>query len=452
MRVKTTNSITAEKKTSLSRQTIRVQHQLAQWTKGGRKHWDLYRWLMNPMILCDAAKLVVENGGAPGVDGRTCESIKGREWDYAIEISRSLRSKTYHPRPVRRVYIAKRDGRKRPLGIPCIDDRIVERALVLLLEPIYEQVFLPCSYGFRRGKSATECVAETAKLVYSHRHVLEADIESFFDRVSHRKLFGMLKEKIVDPRILDLIREILKAGFVEWDKPWQPTQKGTPQGSPLSPLMSNVYLHYTLDSKFAKSNPQRSRLVRYADDFVMVSETKADLLVLKRNLDRWMREGGLNLKESKTRVVDMRNRRRSHDSKFNFLGYKFHLRSYRDNPKRFWIARQPSESSRTELHQNLKAKLTPNLPLKQARNQLKLVWNGWSNYFRYGNSNRVFYREIRSLKGIVEWYLRRKYRQQRRPVPWKKLHPLANRILKDIKPVRVISDSLRQKQAQPALF
>lgn len=437
---------------SLSRQTIRIQHRLAQWTKEGRKHWDLYRWLMDPLILSDAAKLVVENGGAPGIDGLTCDEIKGNEWSHAVEISRRLRLKTYHPRPVRRAYIEKRDGRKRPLGIPCIDDRIIERALVLLLEPIYEQVFLPCSYGFRRGKSATECVAETAKLVYSHRHFLEADIESFFDHVSHRKLLGMLKENIVDPRVLDLIQEILKAGFVEWGKPWQPTREGTPQGSPLSPLLSNVYLHYILDEKFAKLNSKRSRLMRFADDFIIMSGTKAELLALKRALYSWMREGKLKLKESKTRVVDMRNKSRNHDSNFNFLGFKFHLRAFRDNPKRFWIARQPSENSRKELHENLKAKLSPILPLKAARNQIKLVWVGWANYFRYGNSNRVFYREVRSLKGIVDWYLRGKYRQQRKPVPWKKLYPLERRILKDIKPIRVIPDSLRQKQAQPALF
>ncbi len=439
-----------EKRTSLSPQTLYVQNRLAQWTKSGRKHWDLYRWLLDPLILCEATRLVIENGGSAGLDGMKCEQIKNHEWEYAIKLSRKLRSNTSRPGAVRRVYIPKKDGRKRPLGIPNIEDRVLQRALVLLLEPIYEQIFLSCSYGFRPGKSATECVAQAANDVYSHRHILEADIESFFDRVSHRKLLGMLGKEIVDHRILDLISDILKAGSQEIGKPWQPSPEGTPQGGPLSPLLANIYLHYALDEKFQKLTKQYpgSKLIRYADDFILMSRTKTELLAIRRCLYAWIREAKLSLKESKTRMIDMRNKIRSHQSRFDFLGYKIHLRAYRDNPERFWVARQPSEKARKLIRENLKAKLVPNLSPPQARQLAKSVWSGWSNYFRYGNSNRVFYREVRSVKRAVWRYLRMKYRQQRRPVPWKRLIPLGLWITRGIRPVRVIPDSLQQRQGR----
>ncbi len=370
-----------EKKcTSLSPQTIYVLRRLVQWNKEGRKHWDLYRWLMDPFVLHDATRLVIENAGSPGMDGETCEHIRGNEWGYATKLSEKLRRRTYRPSAVRRCYIPKRDGRKRPLGIPTIRDRVVQRALVLLLEPIYEQVFLPCSYGFRPGKRAVDCAAEVAKQTYSHRHVLEADIEAFFDHVSHRKLLGMLKEKIADPRILDLIRAFLKAGVVEGQKPWAPTEEGTPQGGPLSPLLANLYLHYALDVRFleASKSHKRSLLLRYADDFVILCRRKADLLALRRCLYVWMREAKLKLKEKKTRLIDLRNRARGVESKFDFLGFKFHLRAYRDNPKRFWIARQPAEASRKSLRENLQTKLEPQLSLMAAKAIMKSVWEGWA--------------------------------------------------------------------------
>jgi len=438
---------------SLHPQTIRVQHRLVQWTKSGRKHWDLYRWVTDPYVLWDATKLVLRNAGAAGLDGQECESIRGREWSFAQEIRRELLTGSYRTGAVRRVYIPKKDGRKRPLGIPNLRDRVVQRALCLVMEPIYEQVFLPHSYGFRPGKSSVECVAHVAESVYRKRHVLEADIEAFFDRVSHRKLLGCLGEKIVDPRVLDLIREILKSGFKEWGKPWQPTKEGTPQGGPLSPMLANVYLHYFLDSRFEeirRTHP-KTQLIRFADDFIAIAETRADLAALRRCIYVWMREAGLKLKEEKTRVVDMTNARRGYDSKFDFLGYKFHLRAYADNPNRFWIARQPSQKARQALHEKLKTKLMPQLSQAQAKLVLDQVWRGWSNYFRYGNSNRVFYKEAKIVRGLVfTYYLRRKYRRQRRPVPWRKLRVIGVQLGSVIRPLSVISDLLKQRQAQQA--
>lgn len=437
---------------SLSPQTIRIQHRLRQWTKTGRKHWDLYRWMYDPILLAEATRLVIRNAGTPGLDEQRCEEIKGHEWAFALELSKLLRSGTYTPGAVKRVYIPKRDGRKRPLGIPNIVDRVIQRALVLLMEPIYEHVFLPCSYGFRPGRKATQCVADAAKVIYTHRHVMEADIEGFFDQVSHRKLLGMLKEQIVDPRILRLIQKILKAGFQEVKKPWQPTPKGTPQGGPLSPLLANVYLHYALDKRFEEivGEKRSSFLYRYADDFIIVSKDAWELQAIRRCVYAWMREAKLNLKESKTRIVDFRNHKRSHETKMDFLGYKIHLRSYRDNPKRFWVARQPSEGSRKHLRLALREKLKPNLSVPKAKSVVKRIWVGWMNYYRYGNSNRIFYRERDQIKRIWNWYLRCKYRHQRRPVPWRKLRPLSKGIRTVSRPLNVISGTLLQRQTQIA--
>lgn len=433
---------------SLSPQTIRTRHRLAEWTRSGRKHWDLYRWLFSPTLLYDAVRLVLANDGASGIDRVSCGEIKGREWEFAVKISAKLRLRRYRPSAVRRVYIPKRDGRKRPLGIPTLEDRVVQRALVLLLEPIYEPIFLPSSYGYRRGRSGVECVAVTANEVYRHRFVLEADIEGFFDNLSHKKLLGMLKTEIVDPRITTLIRSFLEAGFLERTKPWQPTWEGTPQGGPLSPLLANIYLHYALDLRFKSLGLCHTQLLRYCDDFIVISRRESELGAVKGRLEGWMRDVGLKLKESKTRLIDMRNERRSHKSHFDFLGFRFHLRSFKDNPKRFWIARQPSEEARQALHENLKSKVMSHLPPGYARNIIRSVWKGWSNYFRYGNSNRIFYKELSSIRGIVWGYLRKKFRMGRRPVPWRKLNSLEKWILRDLKPLGVIPDYLKLLRQQ----
>jgi len=434
------------KRMSLSPQTIRLQHRLAEVTRSGRKHWDLYRWLLDSLLLYDATRLVIANAGAAGIDAVTCASVKGKEWEFVKEILAKLRTGRYRPSAVRRVYIPKRDGRERPLGIPTLEDRVVQRALTLLLEPIYELVFLPNSYGFRRGRSGVECVAVTAKEVYEHRAVLEADIERFFDTVSHRKLLGMLKDKIVDPRILNLIRAFLQAGYLERNKPWEATWEGTPQGGPLSPVLANVYLHYALDVRFKAASFKRTELLRYCDDFVIVSREERELKDAERRLSMWMKEAGLKLKEVKTRRVDMRNSKRSRRSHFDFLGFRFHLRAFRDNPGRYWVARQPSEGARRALQERLKAKMRPDLSIGIARATLKGVWNGWSNYFRYGNSNHIFYKELTHARRTVQLYLRRKFRQQRHPVPWKRLIRIEKWIMRDIRTVSVIPNYLSQQQ------
>lgn len=263
---------------------------------------------MSPTLLGDALNRVLDNAGSGGVDGIRVEDIKGREWDFIKTLSEKIREKAYRPKPVRRVMIPKANGKLRPLGIPTLEDRVVQTALVLLLEPIYEELFLDCSYGFRPNKRAVDCAADVANLAFKHRHVIDADIESFFDSVQHRKLIGMLKEEIVDPRILNLISEYLRAGFQEVGKPWQMTAVGTPQGGPLSPLLANIYLHHTLDQKFKALGSKTAKLIRYADDFVVLAKTKSEAKLLLIRIKEWLETSGLKLAREKTKLVNLQIR------------------------------------------------------------------------------------------------------------------------------------------------
>lgn len=433
---------------SLSPQTIRIRHRLKEWIKSGRKHWDLHRYLYDPHVIHDALLMVIKNGGSAGLDGQTIKDVRGREWDVACEIIAELRAGTYKPGAVRRAYIPKRDGEKRPLGIPNLIDRTLQRALVLLLEPVYEMKFTDFSFGFRPGKRAVDCAAVVAKACYELRYVLDADIEKFFDNVEHRRLMGLLKREIVDPRVLKLIHQFLKSGFQEPGKPWQRARKGTPQGGPLSPLLSNIYLHYVLDEKFKEVYGGKIwiKLIRYADDFVILTSRSGEQKTIQRLLTTWLSEAGLKLKASKTRWVDMTNRVRSHESKFEFLGFKFHLRSFKDNPERFWIARQPSERSRRELKLAIRERLRVGMKLEVARKKVEEIWRGWCGYFRYSNANRIFYRELRKVRQIINWWLCRKFRRQRKAVPWRVLLDWGRKLGKTLRPISVIPNHLDEVQ------
>ena len=240
----------------------------------------------------------------------------------------------------------------------------------------------------------------------------------------------------------------MTSGFIEEKKPWEATKEGTPQGGPLSPLLANIYLHYALDMKFKASASEQgfTKLFRYCDDFIIVSKTKAQLKSARRALYTWMTEAGLKLKESKTREMDMSSHARSRASHFDFLGYRFHLRSFKDNRKNFWVARQPSEKSRQALRSRLREKLQPTMSREEARKCVHSIWRGWGAYFCHGNANRVLYREVKSVRREVYGFLRRKYRHQRRPVKWSKLQPWAKAIMRGLRIPKVISHPIRQSQ------
>jgi len=204
--------------------------------------------------------------------------------------------------------------------------------------------------------------------------------------------------------------------------------------------------------KFEEWNISDAQLVRYADDFVVMTKTKDSALFMLKMIRGALKDVGLKLKDSKTRLVNMQNRYRDFDSHFNFLGFKFHLRAFKDNPKRFWIARQPSEKARKNLTTKLKEALLPNLSWKEAHDKAKQIWVGWCEYFRYSNANRVFYGQVKTVKRQLAKYLKRKYRRQRRPVPWRTLRNWLKNLTQGIRPIRVINDLVRQKNNSKTLF
>jgi len=392
------------------------------------------------------------NQGAAGLDGRTIASIKGREQSFVSELVREMRAGAYQPGAVKRVYIPKKDGSKRPLGIPALKDRVIQRALVLLMEPIYENIFLDLSYGFRPQRKARECAWRVGKAAFSQRIVFDADIEKFFDHVDHSKLMGLIKNEIVDPRIHKMIWGFLKSGFQEPGKPWQASHKGTPQGGPLSPLLANIYLHYFLDVKFQGTygkNP-RVKLFRYADDFVILTTDPHDTNPIERDVRSWLWQAGLRLKDAKTKWVDMRNHMRSHQSKFDFLGFKFHLRGFKDNPKRFWVARQPSQASRKALHEGIKSRLHVGMSLKEAKRRIQETWIGWGEYAKYSNGNRIIHREMHRVRELGLWWLGRKFRRQKRAVPWSVLRQWNRSLTGSIEPIQVVPDLSKGDQLRLA--
>lgn len=433
---------------SLHPQTSRVLLQIQNWQKSGRKHWDIHRHILNPYVMMDALRSVIKNKGSAGVDRQTVHSIQGKEWEFINDLIQEIKSGAYKPSAVKRVYIPKKDGTKRPLGIPTLKDRVLQRAMVLVLEPIYESIFLDFSYGFRPKRRARECAWMVGKKAFTHRIVFDADIEKFFDRVNHGKLMSLIKKTIVDPRVHKLIWGFLKSGFTEPGKPWSAQNIGTPQGGPISPLLANIYLHYFLDERFQEvfGNNANVKMIRYADDFVILATKPEEAQLIERYVRMWLHEAGLNLKESKTKWVDLRNHKRSHDSKFDFLGFKFHLRSFKDNPERFWVARQPGERSRKALHESIKAKLHVGMKIKDVQQRMYETWIGWGEYFKYSNGNRIIHREMRSVRLIGLWWLTRKFRRQRKAVPKSILIKWNKEITKIIEPIKVIPDLLKGDQ------
>jgi len=281
-----------------------------------RKWHSLIDKVYEPRNLQAAWERVRSNGGAAGVDGVTISRFERNAENGLLQLHEDLRAKTYRPHPVRRVYIPKSGGGSRPLGIPTVRDRIVQQALLQVLGPIFEAKFSPRSHGFRPGlgcESALRVVDQAIR--HGYEWVVDADVRAFFDSVDHEKLLTLLNEEVADGTVLRLIRKILKAGVIEPGvSEAEPTELGTPQGGPLSPLLANVYLH-SLDVRLQQAG---LGLVRYADDFVIFARSESEARQALE-LAREVLEGelGLSLHPEKTRVVSV-------DAGFEFLGFHYY--------------------------------------------------------------------------------------------------------------------------------
>jgi RNA-directed DNA polymerase len=387
---------------SLPSRVAALRQKLAQKAKQEPKFrfYSLYGGVMDKDTLRAAWWKVCSNGGAPGIDGISIEQIVRKENGVEAllkEIEQELRLKTYRAKPVRRVYIPKANGKQRPLGIPTVKDRVVQMAVLLILEPIFEADFVDCSYGFRLGRSAHQALAEIHQhLLDGKTSVYDADLKGYFDSIPHDKLMACVRMRVVDRSVLNLIRLWLEAPVVE--PPEQPGGKpkvkrndqGTPQGGVISPLLANIYLHW-FDKAFHRADGPaqwaKARLVRYADDFVILARYQSERLRqdIENKLEKWL---GLELNREKTRVINVR------EESLDFLGYTFSYVNHPRHPGQRILSMRPSvkavQRQKDRLREMTGATMRT-VPVTELIGRLNRQLRGWGNYFGHGYWKEAFH-------------------------------------------------------------
>jgi RNA-directed DNA polymerase len=347
----------------------------------------------------EAYREVKRNRGVAGIDGVTIE-VFGSQLEYNLGVlQQELRTKTYKPKPVKRVFIPKADGTQRPLGIPTVRDRVVQAAVRRILEPIFEETFMDCSFGFRPGRNAHMALGKIRRdLMDGYVYVIEVDLKSYFDTIPHNKLIAEVWEEVVDGSLLRLIQSFLQAGVMEGGS-YRLSEQGTPQGGVISPLLANIYLN-PLDKLMTERG---HRMTRYADDFVICCKSRKGAERVLKSVIRFLeQELGLKVHPDKTRIVN------NLEEAFVFLGYEF--------KSGFWMA--PSAKAMKKFKKRVK-EITRRNQTVNVENLVKKKLNpylrGWGNYFGHG--------DVKSRFAILDSWIRRRLRMvQLRS--WKKIRKL----------------------------